>query len=307
MRFRVAPFDGLLDHYDSLVGAVGYESRCLYVAGNLNSSKSHLFSYGANAGASVRENEMRAERMAGMEVAPIGTIDEFRARVGSLAASVRNSHNVAIDISSFDRRRLAILLESFAVEYGQRPGATLDILYTPAEFSPPSPQLAGRSLEAGPIGDRFQGHLRRTSLPLAAVFGLGYEPQRAIGGFELLEPSRAFAFWPESGDGRFEDSLLAANRLLLSIFATNDVLRYPVLDPSDIYYRLESLVSGLAPEHRVVLVPMGPKIFAACCIVLGLGDGVERPAVWRIGLSGPSLAADARPRGEIVGLRLIFN
>jgi len=308
MARRVLPLDVRgEDRYDLFVGAIGFESRSVHVAGRISADRKHFFPYPAQRSDVFARNMEIASSFRGSVIEMAETLRGFITQVELLFSSVGTNARVAIDISSFDRRRLAILLQA-AHKRGESIGnLNVNLLYTPAEYSAPPAHLKGEPLEAGPVNDSFRGHLRRTSLPLAAVFGLGYEPQRAIGAFELLEPSRAWAFRPESDSADFSASLDEANRLLLSAFSPREVLTYPVLNPGETFYRLESLVSGLSRSHRVVLVPMGPKVFAVCCLLLGLDDAVERPAVWRIGAVGGSSAVDVKPRGDIVGLAVEFE
>lgn len=304
MSLRVIPLESVDRNYELLISALGYETRSVFAATNLDVDSTVFFVYPRQSTNVFRINESVAKSLPGSTLVELRDFASFASEIASILASVSAQSRIALDISSFDRRRLAVALEQTHQFMSRNPSALVDIIYTPAEYTPPPPHLSHSPLEAGPIGESFHGHLRRTSLPLAAVFGLGYEPQRAIGAYELLEPSRSWAFWPDSSDEQYESSLRQANRLLLSTFPAQDILTYPVLQPGEIYYRLESLVSRLAATSRVVLVPMGPKIFAAVCILLGLADSPERPAVWRIGESGPSQPVDVKPRGMIVGLRL---
>lgn len=304
MTLRVIPLPASSEHYDLSLAALGYESRSVHAATQHSARTRHFLVYDGQASKIFKKNVEAARALDGSRLAASEPLHLFNGQISQVLGQVSTGQRIAIDISSFDRRRLAIVLDQVLQTSRDFDEMTVDILYSPADYSPPPAHLSSSPLEAAPIGDSFRGHLRKTSLPLTAVFGLGYEPQRAIGAFELLEPSRAWAFWPNSDDERYEKSLRHANRLLLDVFSPQDVLTYPVLSPTETYYRLESLVSGLTPTSRVVLVPMGPKIFAACCILLGLDQSPERPAVWRIGTSGMSEPFDSRPRGEIVGIRL---
>jgi hypothetical protein len=307
LNLHIRPLENLPQDYDLLVGAVGFETRSTYIAEHVSACRRVLFQYAAVAGGATAENVARARSLPETLVRPSDGLEEFEKFVTGVFGSVRDGSRIAVDVSSLDRRRLAILLAVLHLRSKSTSDVTADILYAPARFAPPPAALARSPLQAGPIGTGFQGHLRRTTLPLAAVFGLGYEPHRAIGAFELLEPGSAWAFWPVSSDELYVGELESANRLLVSMFSTSNVIDYPVLDPGETYYRLESLVAGLREQNRVVLVPMGPKIFATCCILLGLGSDKSRPAVWRVGVSDETPQADSVASGEIVGLQWRLN
>ncbi len=303
---RVLPLAGAEHSYDVLIGAVGYESRSSHIASTVRARQRLYFPYSRQSSAAFMRNLSVLESLKNTTLVKADNLENFATAVDRTLSDIADKSTVGIDISSLDRRRLAILLASLQRRAQELNTLRADLLYAPAAFSPPDPDLSSSPLEAGPVGPAFHGLLRRTSLPLTAIFGLGYEPQRAIGAFELLEPSRAWAFWPDSNDPKYSSALTDANRLLLSVFEPRDVIRYPVLDPGETYYRLESLVSGVSDASRIVLVPMGPKIFAACCILLGLDETDNRPAVWRIGVSGRSSPVDAHARGDVVGLTVQY-
>lgn len=287
---------------DLHIGAIGFESRSGYVlAEGIRSRRVVLFPYVNSANDAYARNLAAAVDM-GAELRANSSVAIMSRELDLILGELQPHSRVSVDISSFDRRRLATLV----LKLREHRIESVDFLYVPSRFSQPF-ENKSEVLEAGPVLPEFAGQLRRSSIPLTAVIGLGYEPERAAGVFELLEPNKTWAFLPDSNSPEYAAALVTANRLLLHNMAASDVLTYPVLQPLEIYIRLESFVRSLNASNRLVLVPMGPKVFALCCFLLALGDEPNRPAVWRVGDMAPSPMVDVHPLGSIVGLKVNFS
>jgi hypothetical protein len=305
---RVTPDDVGLTKPDLFFGAVGYEERSIYTFGILGRRRaSHMFVYPNGGDTEVKRRVESVERL-GARTHVCATDLDFARTFSSVLRGVSNSRirSVGIDISSLGRRRIAHIVAELSAPNALPEGCQVEFYYAPGKYQAPQKNPSS-SLVADAVTDRFRGALRSLSLPLAAVIGLGYEPFRAIGVFELLEPGQTWAFFPESEDENYESALLSANRLLRNSLSPSSVLDYPVLRPSEAYKRLESLVVNASDDHRIVLVPMGPKIFAVCCLLLGLDSRIPAPAVWRVGERFANHPVPVEPRGQIVGLRTVSD
>jgi hypothetical protein len=208
---------------------------------------------------------------------------------------------VAIDISSMTRIRMAhTVLE--VLSYAERVGPLdVEFVYSPATF-PGAPPAVG-VLEAGPVVPEFRGTLRPASVPVGVVLGVGYEPQRAVGAYELLEPGKAWAFVPSSGHGQYDEAIAVANRALYGLIDEDAIVDYPVLSPVSTFYTLDSFLYASSGDYRVVLIPMGPKVFALCCYLAALGVYGPKPAVWRVGEARYGDPLEIEEEGKVVGLR----
>jgi hypothetical protein len=305
-----ADFDTQLD-YDLAVVSVGYERR-----------SSHLLRCGLDAKTLLAvafehlqvmsfDDNMEQARRAGAEVRYAGTDEDMSPLLAEWSSATTfaagEAVRIAVDISSMTRQRLSsMILELERLHLQLERDVEVDFFYSPAAFTRPSVHQSG-SLVAGPVRPEFAGRLRRTSLPVVAVIGLGYEPQRALGVFELLEPARAWAFRPNSEDRRFVEALARSNEALLRSLGDGAVLDYWVSSGVEILYALDSFLFSLEKSHRVVLLPMGPKIFALACLLLGLDRRAERPAVWRVGEARYGDPVDVAEDGSIVGIRVTFS
>lgn len=312
MRHPVSPVrDPFADTgYDAVLYTIGFERRSSFpVRSGLPTARLIGFPFESNRIGQFSEN-LAISLHAGAEVID-GEDGSYRGalrRVVEGLPQTDRTPRIAVDISSMTRERLAstvLVLDELA----SRPGRMVlevDFLYAVAEFAQP-PDVASQNLTAGPVTPEYRGFLRRSSLPLAAVIGLGYEPQRALGVFELLEPTTAWAFRPIGTDARYGDAISRSNTQLLSLVAADHVVEYEVADPAGLVYGLDSFLFSISDEFRVVLLPLGPKIFALACLLLGLGEQPERPAVWRVGEGNYGSCPPVEEAGTYVGVRVHFG
>lgn len=292
--------------YDLLIYAVGYEERSRYISSLITNCQERLaFPFQDNRFLNFQSNLQRAKQI-GASIIEVATDIEFRASVRTAleVVSTRSASTparVAIDISSFSRPRIAGIVSAVAAILHER-RLEVDFLYAPALFTGSDSIPKSSILTAAPISGRFRGRLRSMSLPPGAVFGLGYEPQRAVGAFELLEPVSAWAFVPVRSDPAYNIAVQDANAPLLRSLPDSRVFYYEVAKPAQLYYDLDSFSFSLQHSYRLAIVPMGPKIFALCALLVAASDWDQRPAVWRVGERVRSEPLDVIPAGPVVGL-----
>lgn len=291
--------------YDLALVALGFESRARHlVERGLSASRIVAFPFDAHKVLAYEANEA-IMRDAGVRILPIAADADVRAACVALVEALGPSETVriAVDISSFSRVRLAEIVLGLQQVAGSLAGSLrVDFYYSPGIFAEP-PSLAPSVLSAAPVAVGYHGLLQRSSIPVGAVFGLGYEPQRALGAFELLEPTRAWAFKPRGEDDRYAAAVQSANEQVLKSLGTDFVLEYDVWDAAGTYYALDSFTFSMRDQYRLVLVPMGPKVFALCCLLIGVDASGPKPAVWRVGERVYSSPVDVRPSGSLVGMR----
>ena len=71
------------------------------------------------------------------------------------------------------------------------------------------------------------------------------------------------------------------NEQLFESYPTSKNLIYDVLKPYSTYFELKSLILGLKDNHRLLLIPLGPKILAVLCLVIARELAPEIN-VWRV-------------------------
>jgi len=293
-----------IEKIDFLVFAVGYEKRSRYVfdcfSERAQTSFACVFEHGHEL--SFYENFENAQ-VKGAEL-----FDE----TSSLKSTIAEHHpdlehlsgkKILLDVSSMSRSVLSRLLAEFLDDDFFR-GAEIAIVYAVAEFTAPrDPSFDFFDFTPLP---QFCGWTSAPERPAVMAIGLGYEADHALGALEFLDPSATFCFFPRGEDHRFEVAVQHANDPLLTQIKPERVVKYPVSDPLFTFSLLTSLINSLADKARFVLVPMGPKIFVALCLVCQriYGDEIS---VWKA--SGHSLDAlkDVDAKGPLSGFWIKRN
>jgi hypothetical protein len=179
----------------------------------------------------------------------------------------------------------------------------VDFAYSLAEFEKPITTRYPNTV-VGPAHSAFAGWSQGGYASTAAVLGLGYEQDQAIGVVEYLQAGEVWAFSPSSPIEKYKIAVREANNLLLSEMNSGQVLDYDVCSPTSIISRLESVVRGLGDSHSVVLVPFGPKIFVLCSLLIAAMK--KEVAVWRVS-QGSGIKACERIASHVeVGLQIVF-
>jgi hypothetical protein len=301
--YRSITYDSSIE-YDCVLTSLGYEHRSSFlVRKGLRGKASIAYAFAENRILSFDDNR-KLLLTAEYEIQdPTGESD-FGTHIKYELAKYGNedSLRIGVDISSMTRSRMAKLVSLLTLFSSSRSGqTTVDFFYSLPAYTAPS-ELPGRALSVGPMSSRFSGVLRPSSIPIGAVIGLGYEARRSIGVSEMLEPNKTWAFQPVSVDERYDVAILETNTQLLSTLNEDSILPYRVSDPGDALYSLDSFVFAKRDLFRLILIPMGPKIFTLMCLFVGLDQSPFRPAVWRVGESVVSEPVDITEDGLIIGL-----
>ena len=205
---------------------------------------------------------------------------------------------IAVDISSMTRERLAQTL--MAVVSGSDVTAEVDFYYAIARFAP----LVGSEgiVTVNQPLEGFEGWFEDPSLPVACVIGAGFEGNLALGAIEQLEPAVTFVFVPTGVDNSYDTILEQRNS---ELFRSSDVrlITYDVSSPFECLTYLDSLVHRLVSDYRVVLVPLGPKIFCLGALLASIMQGL-RIAVWRLSAGDDREPQNRVPLDRVVGLRM---
>lgn len=290
------------ENYDLLICAGGFESRAVFIAEKLYGRYKRAVAIGFdhNQCLSYKSNcDWFSQH--GVEIFESVGKSVFQAMLVKVLSDLHDAKSIriAIDISCFDRYRLAELISAMQT-LSKVVGVTTDFWYSIAEFVAPHP-IAGRNEFAGPINRAFAGRFVDPSRPLALVAGLGYEVGKVVGAAEFLQATRVISFFPESPVSGFAPEVQKANHSLLVDIVPHDSFHYQVDDPRRTIAMLDSVVRGLSIEYNVVLLPGGPKVFVLACLLVQTMHPLS--SVWRVS-SGASLnVRDATPSGCVVGLR----
>lgn len=268
--------------YDSVIGSIGYEARGRRATRALSEVSQRIigveFLHAHNA--TYRENRAAFESF-DAEIVRVSDTD-FVGWIGDMLtrASASGESRFAIDISSMSRPRIAASVKALA-DLPDDADVVIDYVYVPSAFEP-APEMPDATEALEPAIPDFAGAPRDPNLPLSVLLGLGYEPERAAAALDELSPQHAIAFYPIGRDERFRGAVELANRDVLDLPLIEQLVPYHVTDPFRCFAELDAIVSKvLEAEMRPLLLPLGPKIFAAVCFVVSLA-ATESVPVWRV-------------------------
>lgn len=305
-RIAVAPLevDGGERRYDLCAVALGYEERARWLVENCPCEATHkvAWTFDTNQVLSFNDNK-RCFESAGFSIA--GTKEDVPRKwleQAVLGATSEAEFRVCIDVSSITRRRLALWLDALR-ECTFSGRIVVEFYYCPSEFTEAPGATA--NTWAGPVTEGFAGWSSDPELPSYLIIGLGYEPDRAAGAIEYIEPAEVILFEPVSHEPRFTPAIKEANRQLWTFGRELATRRYSVEDPLGTFVVLERLVKRLASHTRPILLPFGPKLFALNSMLVAMF--YPAVAVWRVSGSEIEIPVQRRASGGLFGLRVTFE
>ena len=308
MAEKFSEFEGLesVQGQSSLfISALGYEKRCVHIAKKFEGEFKYKIAldFGDYSSKNYMENRDYYTSN-GFDI--LTGFDSSKVVINELDLGVDENVDVVIlDISSMSRVMIAnVLLLIDECEYLEN--FELFLLYSPSKYSPP-PAEDLYLRYANPVRDEFAGWSSNIGAPLTAVIGLGYERDLAVSVLERLEADRAIAMLPKGGDVSFYTKLVEVNSVFLNQLSDTNRYVYDINRPSLLYSRLTSLLSSLSSDGRVVVVPMGPKIFAGVALLIQTFSPFPETSVWRFS-SGQSIhEREAVPTGDVIGCRVLIS
>lgn len=282
--------------YDYFITVLGFESRSLHIAKELSGTiDKGLFVRLTDRGGEVYKENSRLLELWGFEEFSIKNIkdaiykDEEIIRIG-------------IDISSMPRSVCAQIIYFLKVQVSYN--LEVEILYAPAKYTNPDVDF-GPVVSSGPVIPEYAGWSVFPDHSPQAVIGLGYETDRAMGVLDYLDVDTACAvvFLPDGHDQRFKREVETSNKQLLSELDSKKINVYELEDTVGTYVTLVSVVRGRELNGRVVLIPLGPKIFNAISLVVAsvLNSDVT---VWRVSGEDFVSNSDRVANGKIINFSL---
>jgi len=296
--------------YDGFIASLGFEQRASFLARTkLASTARCRFACGfGTRQLHAYDGNLRVFAEAGFEIdeRPDEAFPEWwKIVVNRIFAESRHKGSIrlCVDVSSMSRFRIATIVASL---FEGADNVAVDFLYSIAAFSGPPKDALTPITVCGPAVDTFAGWSVEPEVPQAAIIGIGYEEEKAVGAWEFLEPAEAWVFRPSGEDLRYDRALEKANRNLWRLVPRQNVIDYRVDQPFDCFAALEALTYGKTSSRRVTLVPFGPKIFTLSCLLVGCLYW-PRIAVWRVSSGQLEPAVDRVANGKVIGLRVDFQ
>lgn len=253
------------------VAALGYERRSIQFlfAENLEEyDRVLVFDYRSDGIHSYDENKQALSANSISSLDLISNKREFVERISTvLSKNEGGMSTFTLDCSSFDRGLSAeILLALFRC---RDKVSNLEVVYFPQAFSKPSLEL-DTVTKFGPVLPEFSGSSRSSSEKMCLIVGAGYEFGKVIGAQDSLEPDETIVFTPIGTDEKFEDAVLKANYGFEFIEDRDNIIKYDLCSPEEAFNDLYEIVRHKRATHRLLLLPMGPKIFALFSLLIAI-------------------------------------
>ena len=282
---------------DLAISCLGYESRATQVSSNFFRSAQRRVAIGFS-----RQQVLFYERNkkwfedCGVDVFSDVSDEAFQPTLESLLHQSLSSadfspRRIVVDVSCFDRFRLAVLCQ-LLLDQIEQAKTEVWFFYNIAAYDPPG---TGFSVNARlqPVHPTFVGTRPDPLAGTTAMIGLGYEREKALGAAEYLEANEVFTYCPASRIPEYLPSVEAANELLLEQLTADHRFVYEVEQPAKLVSELSSVVKGLILQSSVIMIPLGPKIFALCCMLTA--SMFPDVSVWRVSQGSTAPAVDRRP------------
>ncbi len=306
---RVQNRDGidpvLEDHYDLLIGALGFEQRSMFIPELVADRCARVLvpEFDINRTLMFERNQGLASRL-GFEHPELRE-SQFEACVRRAVIELREGApsafepRVLVDVSSMTRVRMARSLAALREELPTP--SIVDVAYAPAKYS----ESLG---EDGPVSEtgslpHFAGWGGSPDIELGMVLGLGFESHLTLGVVETHEPADIWCFIPSGIDGRYDDRVARENALLLERVPSERVITYDVLRPFATAETLQGILRVTMTSHRMMVVPLGAKAFCVSTLTVALAYA-NRLNVWRVSSGRHRIPADREAIGAVCAIRL---
>lgn len=299
--------------YAAIVCSVGYEARARYIhqladpdafgaTWAYEFEHNHVLSYSANLRHFGSAGETFLEPESAFEKHLRSLVDHRLSEVRQAQDSLGQPGPVrfAVDISSMDRDRLARTILAFAYCHED---VEIDFFYSFAKFDGAFAGSEGRVIVNRSV-EGFEGWTGNPSLPLVCVMGLGFESRLALAALETLEPTQTVWLVPNGFEPEYDEVVRSRNNFAMAE-GRSAASSYQAGRPYETLLDLETTVAGLSRQNRVVIVPLGPKIFALCAMLTSLVHDTN-VGVWRLSADSERQAVDRAASGEVVGIRVRF-
>lgn len=288
-----------------VIAACGYEQRASALLPSISESVTDRFALTFKEELSALhrpENDKKFQRSKFTAVPCSGNAsDEVREVVErGLEVATKVGGALTFDISSMTRAWHGAIVQTLM---SQNSGKDIEtyFVYVPRQFDRPPKESCSNEI-VGPV--KGFAALTPPDLPIALLLSLGYEREKALGLMEILDPGRTILLIANSSKNKphfadpFFSSVIRNNREILKKVSERWTFSYPLSQPATTFRILESICGGVGLFHRIVMAPMGPKLFALLCFLLAAKQPTV--SVWRM-----SSGIHAQPKDAFADLARI--
>lgn len=295
--------------YHVAIGVIGYESRArfFFETHSVRASVKLAFQFSDHQTLDFSSNLKFFTSAGFVPISPEQAgLDSLSAKIVELSASSKESISVIFDVSSLTRKLMSsvfFLLRKVSLQLFR--SIDLTIVYSLAKFGSLPPDF-GPVVFNGPAIPELCGWPKEPTQELGLVIGIGYERDLALGVIEELEPAALWMFRPRNLDKNYDAEIEEKNRGLFDNSVGAQASLYPIEDPYASFVAVDTLLSKCHTKYRTIILPLGPKIFAAaaCLSALRLYPHI---GYWRVSGGKNVEPVDRAPSGRILGLCADFN
>ncbi len=285
-----------LKEFDVVVCALGYETRSRYVAENIEfvASTKIALTFDHNLSISRNENE-RCFDSFGFNKYTLQD-NQWKMVFEKMAVKTNEEIRIAVDISSMSKEMMACVLSRIGMVADKRPVKLFSIYAPTSYYELREPYPIQRQ---GPVSPLLGGGYANPESPLAAIVGLGNERGLAVGAIQAIEPSLLWTYVAIGFDERFGHDVRSANENLSEIYDLTE-FTFKIADPTLLRQELQSSVITLRQTHRVMIIPMGSKIFSQMSILTAFFGKCPELTIWQFSSGSNATASDRVAEGSIV-------
>ncbi len=139
----------------------------------------------------------------------------------------------------------------------------------------------------------------------ALIMDLGFSPQKALYLIRKIKPHSVFLLYPDPAlNLEYTGKILQLNQSLILKAEPSHLVPYPIQDTEKAEEIISSLAFDLRLSYRVLLAPLGPKIFTLLCLmVYARFPDIE---IWSTG-SAEDLAQHEFPLHDPLVIKSVFT
>jgi hypothetical protein len=264
--------------YDGFVFSAGTEIRSVQLFSDFFKDSVSSAAYLHNHRSFFDEKASEGLSGSGLSIEITGGSLFREGQASAFRSFLAEKESILVDVSCMTRSMMAEQV-LYLSEYAG-PGRKVEFAYLPSLFSPPS-KAYPKIRRIGAASPHFSGYNFRPGDPVALAMGLGHEFGVAIGIINQIEPRMAVCFRSVGIDERFDSAVKDANFGFDFSPYSASVVDVNITRPESAYSVVENVFSNLISDHRLIVVPSGPKIFSLICFLAALRL-IGKVAIYRV-------------------------
>jgi len=252
---------------DIFIAASGYESRATAIAEMLKDvpARKIVLSYKElNRDLNRPQNDLFFKKAGFQSFTFSGQeIPDFKAVFGQINT---RRLNILLDISCMTRRWYHSLLQYLHTSMAGLDKLQLRVVYIPSEFVDSKNQ--GKFKKMATLCPERNG---KDSRKIALLLGISQDEIDSARIVEHFSPENLYLLYSDPApDKRITEKTFVNNHELISSISIRNLIAYPIDNGQKIYQLLSDLALMLRLDHKLVVVPQGPKIFSLVAMALQL-------------------------------------